>query len=97
MTPKITARRIRDGRRLARRVLPYIIRVARPNTGWRFDNLHDHIEAELEAFFIAALPRHQTIYITDPEQFISAAIAELKNEAGVGRQWTIRRWRENVA
>lgn len=77
--------------------MPYIIQAAGHNTGWQFDNITDHIEAELEAFFIAALPRHQTIYITDPEQFIAAAIAELKNEAGVGRQWTIRRWLENVA
>ena len=97
MTPKITARRIRDGRRLARRVLPHVVRIIGNNIGWRFENTNAYIVAYLEALFIVALPRHQTIYITDPEQFISAALAELKNEAVVGRQWTIRRWRDDVA
>lgn len=91
---RITKRRIRDGRRLVRRVLPHITQFSGHNIGWRVDNINHYITAELEAFFLAALPRHQTIYITNPERFISAAVADLKNEAGTGARWKIRQWRE---
>lgn len=75
-------------------MLPYIIRVAGHNTGWRLDNTGDYILAELEAFFIVALPRRQTIYLQSPDRFISAALREMRNEAGFGPRWKIRQWRE---